>query len=296
MAEDNFLQQGLGQGSASSVASGAPATSQTGEKPALDYLPHDLQELYQKELLLVCKACSPEPDLLKKGITTEAKFLKEWGFPTDCSTADCKDEQINKATAWLKGKQCDLEEEKTRLVAKKDRKKCDVEEQEAKIARLEAAIDKLLKSIKGLPAEIKAAREQVTALQTELNATSSETSKKLIENDLKVAQDKLGRLCGIRDPDPTKECKPDYEQDLHGAVSENLTSWRSARTKLRELWVGATSDPDCERMAEDNLNALDIKIKSIDKQLEYIKNYWDVLIAKYLTDCAKCPELPKTAA
>jgi len=296
MAEDNFLQQDLGQGSASNVTPSAPATSPPGDKPVSDYLPTHLKELYQKELLLVCKACSPEPDLLKKGIATEGKFLKEWGHPTDCSTDGCTDEQINTATAWLKGKQCDLEEKKTRLVAKKDRMKCDVEEQEAKIARLEAAIDKLLKSIKALPAEIKVARERVTALLTEANSTPDGISKTLIQNDLRVAEDRLQLLCGTRNPDPAKECTADYEKQLHQAVSENLTRWRSARTKLRELWVGTTPDPECKSKDADNLNALDIKIKSLDKQLEYIKSYWDVLVAKYLIDNKMCTDSAATAA
>jgi hypothetical protein len=245
-----------------------------------DFLTEDLKKLFKKDLEIIEKDRSQEVSLLKNGLATESRFLKGWGYPTDCSYEECDHDTVTDARCWLEKQQHDQKELIEQWTKAKGEKQAEVDKHKGDIAALEERLTSLIDQWKAFPGEVKKAWETVEDLKKQLEDPNlGPIKREMLETELAVAEERLKELCGTADLEKPEDCGPAPGALPHEDISQALEDWRTARTDLRDLVAGA----------QNSLEAYEVDIKKAQKKLEYMETYKDVLIAKCIQDpCASC--------
>jgi hypothetical protein len=208
----------------------------TGGQGIRDYLTPDLQLLLEKELDILGKERSQELALLKKDLATEGKFVKEWGFPTDCSYEGCGHDIATDAKCWLEKQKHDLEEQIEGLIGRKETIQAEVDKQKGDIAALEESLKSLIDEWKAFPDAVKEAWETVQDLEEKLKQPNlGDIKKGMLQEELDAAKAKLNDLCSNDNLEKPEDCTPAAKHLPHQAISDTLKRWRKERSRLREL-------------------------------------------------------------
>jgi chromosome segregation ATPase len=252
------------------AAQQAPTADQgPGSPSALDLLPEDVQVILGKEMELLDKCRTAECDLLKEEIEQEKNYRKRrTAAPASASLAGYSQEEIGRALDWLQTEKGRHEQQEADLNGQLSAVAEQVTAQEQKIQRLNEDIEELFKMLQALPAEVRRADDQVAQLKTALEAAQQrgfQPKVDLLQEELAAAEARQQRL---KSQDTT----------LVSAIDQGLQSLREARDALRHLKVGGgQTDP------ASSLESLQIGIGQTQKQIEYLKQYQDVLIQRRLT-------------
>jgi len=259
----------------------------------LNRLPDQLKQILAKEQNLLELDRSQARDLLTKGIKDEKKYLKEWGDPSAWSFEGCSEEAQHEANCWFELAQKQLEKEKEELTNKVAAARTKIDEKLEEIDGVNQNLQTLIDNLKALPMEIESTKKLVKQLNADHEAASGEM-KALIKAELDAAEARLKLLCCTNDPDSDdcsagqvdgEPCTP-YEDRLHTAIEETLGRWRAEREELLKLVA----------INEDSLESLQIDIKMVDKKLEYLERYKNVLLEDYMRGENLCDQTATSPA
>lgn len=268
MSEVAYEEQGASQKLDVSQESGSAGEA---AQDALALLDDHLNQILTKELELLDKDRSRERDLLAEEIKAEQAYLKERKSLAALSPGnEYSQEEIGRATDWLRAQQDQLEKEEEALQQELEQIQDGVKDQQKTIERWEQDLQELFKQLHAWPAELEKAGELVEQLRATLKDVESRGFKgrvEMVKQDLEAAETRQKRLSS-------------QEKWLDEAIEEGLTSWREARATLRQMVVGIDTD-------EDSQEDLEICIKQVNKMSKYLQQHQDDLIQRYLEQQAQ---------
>jgi chromosome segregation ATPase len=270
MSEVAYEEQGASQTLDVGEESGSAGET---VQDALTLLHDPLRRILVKELDLLDRDRSRERDLLAEEIKAEQTYLKERkGLAALSPGAEYSQEEIGRATDWLRAQQDQLEKEEEALQQKLEQIQDGVKDQQRTIERWEQDLQELFNQLRALPAELKKAGELVEQLRATLKDVESRGFKArvdMLKQDLEAAETRQKRLSS-------------QEKWLDEAIEEGLTGWREARATLRQMVVGTDTDED-----KDSQEDLEICIKQVNKMRKYLQQHQDDLIQRYLEQQAQ---------
>jgi DNA repair exonuclease SbcCD ATPase subunit len=271
-----------------SGAANADSTSNGGDLSADDVI-KDFPEMYQMliktelDYLAACRTATCE--LLKEQVDAEKEILKKQqppqsvqpavpqaaaqpGAPAAAPAGDGngQGDSNDMAVLWYARLKRQLQKQEADLKAKAQAADGAVKTQAEQAKSWKADIDELVKETQASPAEKDKAQKAVDQLKKDLQAAKDQGAMaraQKLTRDLEQAQAYLDSL--TQDPAAAKQL-----------LQDTITGWRGARTQLAMLKAGKTP-PDGSSWEE-----LQIQLKIVQKLLDYVKQYQDVLVEEYL--------------
>ncbi len=216
-------------------------------------LPPKWKTLYEEEKTLINSNRPAALKLNAERVAEQVKYLKEWMLgPTKEEIEELPQADVQKAREWLKRQQTDYQRKRQELGTDLQIARDKVQEKQDALKVKADSLKELFEIKKGLAKQKEDVEKETKSLEEKAEAAQEEWRKQLIQAELQAVNAK-------------KESIENAKKPLLGAIEAAYVAWSDAHEALR-------------KEAVDGLEAKEIEIKQLDKELEYLKLHENVLI------------------